>query len=369
VNTTRRLRLGIEVNARIVGGTEHFLANLLAFLDTERFEPVVISSESGPTHDLFRTRNVDVAVVPYTSAAMSPPLVADFLRTNRIDVVQSSYFSPLLGLAAVQAGVPHVWRFGGHIAVVHEGQSRHDKQVFLALATFLSRRVVCGSKFLRGQFELIRHEGVEVIYNGLDPEAFDSAPKRLDPQRPHFAMLAHLVPQKRHEDFIRAAALVRRSVPASRFDLFGREYPSDDSRLYAERLRALVAEMGLTDTVRFIQLDGGRAATLRDVDVFVLPAVNEGASNAILEAMALGKPVIAADSGGNPELVSDGVTGYLMPPESPDTLAARMLSLIRSPETAHQMGVAARCRVEQEFDIRTCARNFESLYRAVSGMA
>ncbi|MGE0449288.1 MAG: glycosyltransferase family 4 protein [Vicinamibacterales bacterium] len=364
-----RARIAIEINPRIVGGTERFLASLLPVLDPARFEPIVVSAEEGPTHALFRARGVQAAVVPY--AADDARGLAAALESLQVDLVQSSYFAPVLGLAAGQAGLPHIWRFGGHVAVVHERQTRREQQTFLSLATMLSRKIVCGSRFLARQFDLVGH-GVDVIHNGLDLDEFSrasglaaDAETSRAPEPPRVAMVAHLVPQKRHEDFIRAAQIVRRRVPGVRFDVFGGCYPSDESREYARSLRTLVGALQLSDIVRFTHLDHGRLETLRGVDVFVLPSVNEGASNAILEAMALGKPVVASDSGGNPELVIDGETGFLVPPLSPSDLANRIARLLESPAVAAALGAAARRRVEDAFTIQMCAARYERLYQAV----
>jgi glycosyltransferase involved in cell wall biosynthesis len=368
VSDVRPLRVAVEVNPRVVGGTERFLASLLPGLDRTQFEPVVVSDDDGPTDALFRRHGIETVVVPYTTAETPLAEVSAALQHRRIDLVQSSYFSPVLGLAAAQAGVPHVWRFGGHITVVHESQTPREKQTFLALATFLSRRIVCGSAFLARQFELIRHQDVDVIYNGLDVDEFGGASAETG-AGPRVAMLAHLVPQKRHEDFIRAALPVLQRVPGAKFDVFGTCYPSLESQRYAQSLRELVAALDLGGVVQFSHLDARRLEVLRSVDVFVLPSVNEGASNAILEAMALGKPVVAADSGGNPELVRHGVTGFLIPPNSPGMLADRVAQLLESPVMAAAFGQAGRERVAREFSIRTCASRYEHMYRTLVGGA
>ena len=83
--------------------------------------------------------------------------------------------------------------------------------------------------------------------------------------------------------------------------------------------------------------------------------------------MALGKPVVAARSGGNAELVDDGVTGLLVPPGNADALAAAVVELIDDPTRRAALGAAGRRRVEREFDIRVTARRYEDLYAEVLG--
>ncbi len=97
-------------------------------------------------------------------------------------------------------------------------------------------------------------------------------------------------------------------------------------------------------------------------DVFVLPSVVEGMSNALLEAMAVGRPVVATDVGGNPEVVVDGETGLIVPPGDPHQLAASVQKLLESPEMAAEMGAAGRRRVIERYQIDVMTRRIEELY-------
>jgi glycosyltransferase involved in cell wall biosynthesis len=99
------------------------------------------------------------------------------------------------------------------------------------------------------------------------------------------------------------------------------------------------------------------------MDVFVLPSHMEGMSNALLEAMAAGRPVVATDVGGNAEVVVDGVTGRLVPPREPGRLAAAMLELLNDPARASAMGAAGRARVEGHYSARLMVHRMEDLYR------
>ena len=107
---------------------------------------------------------------------------------------------------------------------------------------------------------------------------------------------------------------------------------------------------------------GDVPAILRGLDCFVLPSRAEGISNTILEAMASGLPVIATRVGGNFELVEDGVTGALVPPEDPEALAREIVACLRAPQLAAARGRAGRARVEQSFSLDGMVRRYGDLY-------
>ena len=117
-----------------------------------------------------------------------------------------------------------------------------------------------------------------------------------------------------------------------------------------------VAMAGRRDDVRSL---------LAASDFFVLPTLHENLSNAILEAMSAGKPVVTTRVGGNPEVVVDGETGVLVPPGSPETLADALASLAADPKRRAQMGKAGRIRVEEHFSMSLLAKRLDAVYQQV----
>jgi glycosyltransferase involved in cell wall biosynthesis len=101
---------------------------------------------------------------------------------------------------------------------------------------------------------------------------------------------------------------------------------------------------------------------MRALQCFVLPSRAEGVSNTILEAMSSGVPVIATRVGGNPELVSHGVTGELVPAADPEAMAASLLRLAASPDLAFAMGRAGRIAAESRFSLQTMVSAYQHLY-------
>jgi glycosyltransferase involved in cell wall biosynthesis len=134
------------------------------------------------------------------------------------------------------------------------------------------------------------------------------------------------------------------------------------------RVEAAVVEHGLDGRV---WISGERAdvpAILRRLDCFVLPSVAEGISNTILEAMATGLPVVATRVGGNPELLEDGLTGSLVPPSDPESLAKAMLGYFLDSAAARRHGRAARQTVLRRFSLDRMVADYAQLYRDVLGL-
>jgi glycosyltransferase involved in cell wall biosynthesis len=358
-------RIGVEFNPLLIGGTENFLRRLFRHLDSTRFAPVALASAPGRWQK-FLAGVAETHVVPYLHGADAPAEVTGALHELRLDLVQSSYFAPVIAFAAAQLRLPHVWRLGGHVRVLERSESERRK--LLSIVQLTSQRVICPSQFLADQFATTGAPAIDVINNGLSLDEIGPPESGRDTASPGcVAMLAHLVHTKRPDVFLHAAAIVAARRPATRFFLFGGSFPTAEMRAYAQSVRDLARNLGLDGVLTVRELERDRFATLREIDVFAMPVENEGCSNAVLEAMALGKPVVAVRSGSNAELIDDRVTGVLVAPGDANALAESVLALLDDPRSRAALGAAARKTVERRFDIRVCAQRYEALYTNVLG--
>jgi glycosyltransferase involved in cell wall biosynthesis len=168
-------------------------------------------------------------------------------------------------------------------------------------------------------------------------------------------VVAALRPEKGHRTFLRAAALVAREHPSAKFVLFG-----DGSERAA--LVALASELGIAERVIFAGDRDDIPECLAALDLLVLPSDFESLPNAILEAMAAARPVVATRVGGTPELVEDGQTGYLVPVGDPAAMARRIVELLRDPAKRRAMGEAGRARAGRDFSPATMKQKLEAMY-------
>lgn len=225
------------------------------------------------------------------------------------------------------------------------------------------------SDFLRRQAEALgaRREAGRVLMKGVRLEAFAASADRTALRRelgwgpePVILAVAGLVKIKGLDHVLQALALVRASGQPFRFVVCG-EGPERAA------LEALAARLGIPDAVTL----RGRVARQQmptcfaAADLFVHGALIEASGNALLEAMASGLPIVCTDAGGPREYVADGECGFVTPVADPETMAARMLSLLRDPELRARFGRAGRRRAETLFAYeRMIAQTIET-YREV----
>ncbi|MCL4818093.1 MAG: glycosyltransferase family 4 protein [Vicinamibacteria bacterium] len=359
----RGLRLAFQLHPRLFGGQERFLLRLLGALRERGHACFVVSAPAGRVLREFERAGFESLRLAGRDFGRDHERLASWLRQQRADVAQTNLYAPLAGLAAAAAGVPHVWRVGGHPDVALADMAPAPRRGLLRLLASLSAVVVCNSRFVAGG---LRNGGVRrprVIPNGAPiPPA---ASPRAAGDTVRFALAAHFYPVKRHADFVRAAAFVARRVPA-RFRIYGSSFGQPEMRRHERAVRDLVRRLGLQRQFDFrcARAEGAIAAWS---DVAVLPSVGESCSNAVLEAMAAGSAVVAARSGGNPELVVHGRSGRLHPPGDWRGLAAEMLVLAADPRQREKLGRAAARRVVARFSIERCASAYEELYGALAG--
>lgn len=167
--------------------------------------------------------------------------------------------------------------------------------------------------------------------------------------------VARLTHQKGHQYLIEAAGAIVKRFKNARFLLAG------DGPLRAT-LESQVCKSGLSDHFQFLGFRTDINNLISSFDLFILPSLYEGLPNAVLEAMASAKPIVASSVDGTREAIVDGETGILVPPGDSQSLADAIIKLLDSPKLAAQMGMAARKRVIEHFSLDKEVRAFESLY-------
>lgn len=284
------------------------------------------------------------------------------LKNQRIAVAHSfDFYSNLMLIPAARlAGVPVV--MGSHRQL---GDLMSWQRFWVQQSAFrFCDRVVCNSR--AGADYLLRRSGLPqrklvVIPNGLPEAAFVETspvlPRKSGEVR--VGMIARMNdPMKNHTAFLRVAARVAGKHPHVEFVLVG------DGPLRPELERQATA-LGLGARVVFLGERQDIPAVLASLDVNVLTSVSESLSNVIMESMAAGVPVVAAKVGGNPELVRDGETGFLMLSGDDEGFAAAIGALLESAELRVALGTKARSEARARFSLKSVCRQYEELYCSV----
>jgi glycosyltransferase involved in cell wall biosynthesis len=301
--------------------------------------------------------------------------IRGLIRSRDISIVHvdgAMNFVP--ALAARWTGVPIVWHYNDH-------PPGPIKWMLEALMARLASRVIVQGEGLRqsrtaGNRRL--RDKTCVLYSAVDtsrlvPEAYNAADRariRAELGIPTDCVLIGAVGNlnrfKGYTHFLQAAGRVKSRREDARFLVVGRKLDTD--RAYWEQLQQLTAELGLSNSVTFAGFHTDVPGILSALDVFVLPSILESCPVALLEAMAMKKPVVATDVGAVREVVDHGRTGLVVPPGDAGALAEAVLTLLASPkEKVRGMTEQARKTVEGRFAVDTIASQqfgvYESLHR------
>jgi glycosyltransferase involved in cell wall biosynthesis len=213
---------------------------------------------------------------------------------------------------------------------------------------------------------------ISVIHNGIDAEVWSpghaSTALReelaLSQAFPVIGYVGRIMPEKDLETWLRAAALIAQQYPAAQFVLVG----EGRDGVTLGHLQRLATELGIAERVHFPGYRAHLLPVYGSFDLFLLSSRREGLPNSILEAMAVGLPVVTTDVAGTAELVVDGQTGYVLPQGDVAGLARAMLAIVGNDQVRQRMGRASRERIEREFSFARRLQRVEELYARVLGV-
>jgi glycosyltransferase involved in cell wall biosynthesis len=299
--------------------------------------------------------------------------VLRLVRAGKIDLVHShGKGAGLYGrLAARRAGVPAIHTFHGiHYAGYPAGLDR----LYLALERRLARMTEAVVYVSQSEARdaavlgLAPRGRTHVIVNGIDVRriALAATPRPaarkalgLEPDALVVGTVARFDPVKALDVLLRGFAVLAAIQPTARLVLIG-DGPE------ARRLRALAGSLGIDAQVRFAGFVADASRLLPALDLYASASRREGLPLALLEAMACGLPVAATRVSGHVDVVEDGVTGVLVPPDDPAALGRAMDALVANPARREVMGQAGRRRAEECFAASRMAAETANLYRVAA---
>lgn len=363
-----------------IAGMEYGVIKVVNALDRRRFAPSICCLRAASrearallerdvaVHELHRTPGRNYRLVPR---------LASLLRAESVDVVHSHNWATFLytALASRLAGTPcriH-GEHGRETETPPDGLRRRLAERWLGRSfhhmTAVSRHIADDLAERWG----VSPRRITYVPNGVDLGRFGVEPRRGTLRRelglPDDAVVLGSIgrfrPVKDYPTLVSAFATVRAQEPRTVLVIVGAA--DQEAARGLERLRT---ELGLPEgTVFPMERRHDIPAFLSELDVYVNASIYEGMSNTILEAMACRLPVVATLVGGNPDLVEDGVSGWLTPPRDPASMADRILRLVRDPARAAEMGAAGRRRIEECHSYATMIGTYASLYEAGAGSA
>jgi glycosyltransferase involved in cell wall biosynthesis len=356
-----------------IGGAERDLLVLLKRVDRTKWEPCLACPEGSALAVEALAMGVPVFPIllpPWRKLLAVPrrPLailkVARLIRRLRPALVHVNdvYWVPFVSWAIKWWDIPCVATVRQYLDTRRAGLYHLDRLDRVFAVSNAVAQVLVDSGF--DQKKLM------VLYSGIDPLNFSpgaggGVPRSLNlipPGAPIIGCVANLQPVKGQDILLLACAKVLKKVPSAHCLFVGLA----DTK-FGNEMRDLAGRLGIADRVHVVGFQQDVRPFLAMMDIVVLVSRSEALGLALLEAMALEKPVVATRVGGIPEVVEDGVTGRLVPSDDPESLAESLLELLADRELRVRMGRAGRQRVLERFRIEQTIDALQRTYEELVG--
>ncbi|MFX0199070.1 MAG: glycosyltransferase [Candidatus Hodarchaeota archaeon] len=359
-----------------LGGTETYLYRVLKNLDREKFEPFVLHFKTIRRHgkvktapEMIRMLNVEVIYIDLKKtfslkAVKTLFQIKHIIKKRNIGIVQT--FHPMGDfygtIAAKFSGVSRIISNRRDMGfntpkkmLLVQRQVNHFVSRFIAPCEAVKKKVISD--------ENVKSSRIEVIRNGVNLDVFKNRQKcrqflaefGINDHEQLVGVVANLYPIKGVHYLIKSIPIVKNSIENVRFIIVG-------EGIMHEELKDLARRINVDKSIIFTGKRLDIAPILSSFDLFVNPSLSEGSSNAIIEAMAAGLPVVATNVGGNLELIAHGDSGLLVPPKDEHSIAEAIVRLLNDEPLRLNMGAAARSFAEQNHDINTMMNALEELY-------
>lgn len=365
-----------------IGGVEFWARTLATGLAERGHRVAFVVRRDSKLYPQLQTWGFEVYAFPMRGD-MDPRTViplARLIRRRPVDVILTLRERDfrLAGLAAKLACrgrvVARMRAVSGH----DQSRQRRNLQFYRQRwrYNYFAARVITNSA--RGKRDLVdggwlAADRVEVLRNGVDLSAFDPEKILGGPLRKEYgipgdaavvSLIARLNEGKGQLLLAEAAVELLKRRPDTFFLFVG----TPTRRVYHEKLQEFIEQSGYAGRLILTGFRADVPRILADTDVLVLPSAAEGLPNAVLEAMAMRRPVIATDVGGTKEVVENGVNGFLLPvPVSVPLLCEKLDFLLAHPVERERMGRMGRATIEREFDLRRSVERYEELFYRVLG--
>ncbi len=379
---TKKIKILHIITRLELGGPPILILDILKRLNEELFVSTIATGlADSPKRDMISfAKGIGLKVCVVPSLVRNICLHKDFIslirllfliKRERYDIIHChTSKGGFIGRLAARLAGAKVIIYSPHGDIFEGYFSRPITRFFVLLeklAAHYTDKIITLTK--RGKKRFLEHgigeeQQINHIYNGIDFKKFDITEDKSRGKRGELglckydfvcATVGRLVPVKGHTYLLKAIRRVVQVFPQAKFLFVG------DGPL-RQRLQHEIKLLALEGNVSLLGARSDIADILLCIDLFLLPSINEGFGIVLVEAMALGKPILATRVGGIPEIVVDGTTGILVPPKDSVAFAAAIIKLHKNPKLAYEMGQAGYRRARRIFDIESTVQKYEELY-------
>jgi glycosyltransferase involved in cell wall biosynthesis len=369
-NNKKKINVIHLVEELTIGGLEKILTSIVLNLDKKKYNVSVwCLKEGGFFANKLVKEGIDVKILHISSSRnpLSIYKLYNLLKNRKFDIIHThAYSAGTIGrISAFLAGIPVIISHN-HSVYDYYNRYYHFVEWLLSLIT---DRIICISDIVNRfthKTQRINTKKLITIHNGIDSEYTVSEKrtsglrKELDIPADHSVIctIAHMEEHKGIKYLLESASLLLQSRNDISFLLVG-------EGALKEELKILCADLKIEENVIFTGERSDIPEILSLTDIFVLPSLREGLGLAILEAMACGKPVIATNVGGVPEIAKDGVSGILVSPKDPEALHSAMNELLGDREKLKKMGNKGKRIFSENFHSEIMINKIEELYNSL----
>jgi glycosyltransferase involved in cell wall biosynthesis len=350
------------INNLLFGGTEKQLMELINNIDRKKFRPFLCTLRSSPEiyNDLNITKiqlNIKSLINPNIFYEISR--IINFTKKNKIHVVQTFFQDPVV-VGTVLKLLLKIKLFGAFRDLGFWRTPLVSLKMRLCYPFFdgfIANSFAVQKYYV--EYDKIPDEKIHVIYNGFRNQKYKKLETTIFDNSKNQNIVGLVAtldrPVKRLQDFISVAPFVLSVLPNTKFVVIGDGYLKDELVRQSKKL-------GVEESIIFFGSVKNPQSHISLFDIGVITSESEGLSNSIIEYMAAGIPVVATKTGGNPEIINDGLNGYLVPVGNITEMANRIIEILRNPEAAMKMGSNNRNKIKNEFSIQKFIRNHENYY-------
>lgn len=352
-----------------IGGIETLIYEFASRLNGNGFSPSVCVLKGGGTlekklgkgdiqvYDIEKKEGIDISIVLKLRRLFVQKGIK-ILHTNNF----TSWFYGVLAARGIR-GLKHIHTEHSNVKRMRRGWGEK-------LLCYFTDFIICVSNDVKRFMisnQYISQQRLRVINNGVDSEKYSPSVKNKEIWRrqlginidaPVVGIVARLDPIKDHKTLLKAFSMLSDKIPDAVLVIIG---DGEMKNALIEQTR----ELNLEHKVFFLGERQDIPELLNAMDIFVLTSLSEGHNVSLLEAMSSGLPIVATHVGGNTEIVIDGVTGLLVPPNSPEVLSAKIETLLKDEHLRLQMGEISRMRVLEYFDMHKMIENYKKIYTNV----
>jgi glycosyltransferase involved in cell wall biosynthesis len=337
----------------------------------ENFIPFFVTKENGPIINELKRLQVKTYIIE-KKGFLGIQYIKSFLKIidrEKIDLIHLNTLTPFCkyaGIAGFIKRIPIVW------FVRENPLISRSKRLKFWLKKVSSKIVFVDKDTMNKLMDKDELKKVELVYNGVDTSYFKPEKSELliktfkiEPENKLIGYIGLITERKGIEYLIKAFEKVKQEYKRCKLIIIG-SYKKEDE-FYYKKLLELIKTLNLKNEIYFTGNIWDIKDAINNLDIVVLPSLEERCSRVLLESISCAKPVVASNVGGNPEIIQNGLNGLIVPPEDNDELAKAILKFLTNEKLAEEMGKNGRLIAEKYFDININIQKIKRIYIELAG--